>query len=96
MLLADYASGVLTYHGFDRLSDRINMNASGAKIGEQGHYPFGESWYATNSTTKWHFTNYERDSESSNDYAKARYDVNRLGRFLTVDSARPSVPTRNS
>ena len=92
MLLADYASGVLTYHGFDRLSDRINMNASGAKIGEQGHYPFGESWYATNSTTKWHFTNYERDSESSNDYAKARYDVNRLGRFLTVDSARPSRP----
>ena len=88
-LLADYASGVLTYHGFDRLSDRINMNVSGAKIGEQGHYPFGESWYATNSTTKWRFTNYEHDAESNNDYAKARFYVNRLGRFLTNDPDRP-------
>jgi len=31
------------------------------EIGEQGHYPFGESWYARTTTTKWPFTSYERD-----------------------------------
>jgi hypothetical protein len=47
-------------------------DGTGAKIGEQGHFPFGESWYANNTTTKWGFTTYERDSESNNDYALAR------------------------
>jgi RHS repeat-associated protein len=31
------------------------------------------------------FTTYERDAESGNDYAMARYDVNRLGRFASPD-----------
>jgi RHS repeat-associated protein len=88
-LLADYSGGTLTYHGRDFLSARLKMDTSGNKVGEQGHYPFGEDWYMTNNTTKWHFTNYERDSESSNDYAKFRYHVNRLARFLTVDPLPP-------
>ena len=29
--------------------------------------------YLTNTTTKWQFTSYERDAESGNDYAVARY-----------------------
>jgi RHS repeat-associated protein len=60
-------------------------DSSGTKIGEQGHFPFGESWYASSTTTKWQFTSYERDSESGNDYAMARYHVNRLGRFSSPD-----------
>jgi RHS repeat-associated protein len=49
-----------------------------------GHYPYGESWY--NSTgDKLLFTTYERDAESGNDYAMARYYVNRLGRFSSLD-----------
>src|SRR5260221_8067176 len=49
-----------------------------------GHLPYGESWYDTGSE-KWAFTSYERDAESGNDYAIARYDVNRLGRFSSPD-----------
>ena len=36
--------------------------------------------------TKWEFTTYERDSESGNDYARARHGANRLGRFLQRDA----------
>jgi len=64
---------------------RVNADANGNKIGEQGHYPYGENWYASGTTTKWQFTNYERDSESGNDYAIARFYVNRLGRFYSPD-----------
>jgi len=53
--------------------------------GQQGHYPFGESWYGSGTTSKWKLTSYERDAESGNDYAMARYDVNRLGRFSSPD-----------
>jgi RHS repeat-associated protein len=57
-------------------------------VGQQGHYhPFGESWYAQNTTTNWQFTSYERDSESTNDYAMARFYANSLGRFSSPDPA---------
>lgn len=74
----------------DLLSTRFSMDTSGNVIGQQGHFPFGEDWYLTNVTSQWVFTDYERDSESGNDYAKYRYNVNRLGRFLTEDPARPA------
>jgi RHS repeat-associated protein len=89
-----YAGGVLeakiegsatVYYQRDHLSNRLITDSSGNVAGEQGHFPYGESWYLNNTTTKWEFTTYERDSESGNDYAMARYDVNRLGRFLTPD-----------
>jgi RHS repeat-associated protein len=88
-LVAEYDSGTLIYHGHDRLSNRLNMNSSGTVVGQQGHYPFGEDWYMTGTTTNRHFTAYDRDTESGNDYAKSRYHVNRLGRFLTIDPVRP-------
>jgi RHS repeat-associated protein len=89
-LMAEYDSGTLMYHGRDHLSARIHMDGSGNVLGQQGHFPFGEDWYMSNTTTKKHFTTYDRDVESGNDYAKGRYHVNRLGRFLTVDPQRPS------
>lgn len=84
-LLATIAGGATTYHHSDQMSVRLSTNSSGAKAGEQGHFPFGESWYAANTTTKWQFTSYERDAESGNDYAMARYHLNRIGRFSSPD-----------
>jgi RHS repeat-associated protein len=75
----------MRYHHSDHLSARLTTDTSGNILGQQGHYPFGESWYLTSTTTKWEFTTYERDAESGNDYAMARYNVNRLGRFSSID-----------
>jgi RHS repeat-associated protein len=84
-LLAKIESGSTTYYHADQLSVRMITDSGGNVIGEQGHYPFGESWYQNNTTTKWMFTTYERDADSGNDYAMARYDINRLGRFASPD-----------
>jgi RHS repeat-associated protein len=65
---------------------RVTTDANGNKVGEQGHYPYGEEWYMTNTTTRYVFTNYHRDDESGNapfasrmglrdDYALHRPDV---------------------
>ena len=84
-LLATLAGTTTTYHHPDHLSVRQNTNASGSGVGRQGHFPFGESWYSVNTTTKWQFTSFERDTESGNDYAMARYHMNRVGRFSSPD-----------
>jgi len=84
-LLTTISGGATTYVQADNLSVRLVTDANGNVVGQQGHYPFGESWYSTGTTTKWKFTSYERDAESSNDYAMMRYDVNRLGRFSSPD-----------
>jgi RHS repeat-associated protein len=90
-LLAKIEGGVTNYYQADHLSNRVTTDTNGNIVGQQGHYPFGESWYLTNTTTKWQFTSYERDAESGNDYAMARYDVNRLGRFSSPDPLAGSV-----
>ncbi len=90
-LLAKIEGGVTNYYQADHLSNRVTTDTNGNIVGQQGHYPFGESWYLTNTTTKWQFTSYERDAESGNDYAMARYDVNRLGRFSSPDPLAGSI-----
>jgi hypothetical protein len=50
-LVAKVEGGATSYYHQDDLTVRLMTNSSGTKIGEQGHYPFGESWYA-NSTTE--------------------------------------------
>src|SRR6266852_5820656 len=85
-LLATHSGTTLTYHHRDLLSVRLNTDGTtGAVVGEQGHYPYGEVWYSTGTTTKYLFTSYERDPESGNDYAMQRYNANRLGRFMSPD-----------
>jgi RHS repeat-associated protein len=84
-LMATINSSGMQYHIPDHLSVRVTTNSSGSEIGQQGHFPYGESWYVSSTTTNWQFTTYERDAESSNDYAQARYNVNRLGRFASPD-----------
>ncbi len=83
-LIAKISGSTTTYYHQDHLSNRLVTNASGTAIEQLGHLPFGERWYDS-SNEKWRFTSYERDSESTNDYALARYYVNRLGRFSGVD-----------
>ena len=83
-LLAKIDSSGTKYYHQDHLSNRVVTDSNGNALEQLGHYPFGESWYnATND--KLLFTSYERDSESGNDYAMARYNVNRLGRFSSAD-----------
>jgi len=84
-LIATIQGSSTVYHHADHLSVRVTTDANGNKIGEQGHYPYGETWYVSNTTTKFFFTSYERDSESGNDYAMARFYINRFGRFSCVD-----------
>lgn len=84
-LLATIEGSTTKYHHADHLSVRATTDSSGNLMGQQGHYPFGESWYSASTTTKWQFTSYERDTESGNDYAVFRYLVNRLGRFSSPD-----------
>jgi RHS repeat-associated protein len=42
-------------------------------------------WYDDGTSIKNKFTSYERDSESGNDYAMARYYINRFVRFCSAD-----------
>jgi RHS repeat-associated protein len=73
------------YYHADHLSNRLITDATGSVYAHMGHFPYGESWYAVSTTTKWQYTSYERDAESNNDYAMARYYVNRLGRMSSPD-----------
>jgi RHS repeat-associated protein len=85
-LLAKIEGGVTNYYHNDHLSARVLTDSAGNVLGQRGHFPFGETWYENGTTTtKWKFTSYERDSESTNDYARMRSFVNRFGRFSSPD-----------
>jgi RHS repeat-associated protein len=84
-LLAKIESSATTYYHPEHLSNRLMTDANGNITGQRGHYPFGETWYESGTATKLKFTSYERDAESGNDFAMARYHVNRLGRFSAPD-----------
>ena len=84
-LLAKIEAGATSYYHPDQLSVRLLTDATGALLGQQGHFPYGDPWYDGLGSNKWKFTTYERDAESQNDYALARYYMNRLGRFASPD-----------
>jgi RHS repeat-associated protein len=83
------ATGTEYFH-HDHLSNRMVTDSTSHIVEQMAHYPYGESWYNT-AADKLLFTSYERDTESGNDYAQARYYVNRLGRFSAVDPFSGSV-----
>ncbi len=89
-LTAKIEAGATTYFHADHLSARLVTDSTGTVTGQQGHFPYGESWYGS-SVTKWKFTTYERDTESGNDYAMFRTHVNRLGRFSSPDPLAGSI-----
>jgi RHS repeat-associated protein len=88
-LITKIDSSSTKYYHQDHLSNRLVTDSSGNTSAQMGHFPFGESWY-TASADKLIFTTYERNGESGNDYAMARYYVSRLGRFASRD---PQVGT---
>jgi RHS repeat-associated protein len=94
-LLAKIDSSGTKYYHQDHLSNRLITDSNGNALAQLGHYPFGESWYNT-ANDKLVFTTYERDSESSNDYALARYNINRYGRFNSPDSLGGSLANPQS
>jgi RHS repeat-associated protein len=84
--LAKIEGGAIQYYHPDHLSVRALSDAGGNKIADRGHFPYGEQWYASGSSTKFQFTSYDRDlAETGNDYAMARYYVPRLGQFSSPD-----------
>jgi len=85
-LLAKSESGALTYYHSDHLSNRATTDSSGNVLAQRAHYPFGETWYESGAASKLKFTTYERDSETGNDFAMARYAVSGLGRFSSPDA----------
>ncbi|MDR3736674.1 MAG: hypothetical protein P4L10_14220, partial [Acidobacteriaceae bacterium] len=59
-LIASKTSGAYTFYLRDHLSVRqVLADATPNSPTEQGHLPFGESWYG--SGNGWIFTSYERD-----------------------------------
>ncbi len=85
-LLAKSESGALTYYHSDHLSNRATTDSSGNVLAQRAHYPFGETWYESGTASKLKFTTYERDSETGDDFAMARYAVSGLGRFSSPDA----------
>ena len=60
---------------------------------QYAHYLFGETWYEIGVTSKWKFTTFERDAdfEGGLDYAIARFDSTRIGRFMSLDPMSGSI-----
>lgn len=88
-------SSVLKYHYSDHLSIRATANATGTVLGQQGHYPFGESWYETVAVTTRRFTSYDRSS-SLFDSAVARNYAPNVARFFVPDSLAGSLAAPQS
>jgi RHS repeat-associated protein len=89
-IVAPPSEAKVSYLTADHLgSPRINTDANGAVIARHDYQPFGEEIarpsYGADATRK-KFTSYERDNESSLDYAKARYYGYTFGRFTSPDS----------
>ena len=90
---ADTAALVLNQYS-DHLNTRYTTDQTGNYANAQGHYPYGEVWYGTgqaNASVTRKFTTYIQDGEAANagmNYAIAREDSVRLGRFYATDPVR--------
>jgi RHS repeat-associated protein len=84
-LIATVSSGSTQYFLGDRLSERLMLDSNGNVLGRQAHLPFGEDFAESGAQEKHHFTSYERESDTSLDYASNRYYSSSTGRFLSAD-----------
>lgn len=110
LLSTETAGPTTNYLTADLLgSPRINTDGSGNVTARHDYMPFGEeiltaltaqrssgAGYPGGDGVRKKFTGYERDSESGNDFAQARYFGSSLGRFMSADplasSATPGNP----
>ena len=93
-LLAMVSGSTTTYYQSDHLSVRMTTDSNGNVLGQQGSFPFGESWYSSNGSSEWTFTTYQHDNETGLEYALARYYDTRTGGFCSADPVEgdPSDP----
>lgn len=90
---SDSVSTIL-YHHPDQLTTRMTTDNNGNIASQQGHYPYGDLWYATGTadpSVLLKFTSYYKDMEVASGqlhYAMAREYSGRLGRFNPADPAR--------
>ena len=84
---SDVSSSNVDYHFADHLgSTRAMTDASGNVCFSADYFPYGQELdYTTTCNTSYKFTGYERDAETGNDYAFARYYNPRLSRFMSED-----------
>ncbi|MFQ5664165.1 MAG: hypothetical protein ACE5HL_10060, partial [Terriglobia bacterium] len=72
LLATEQPSGT-TYHHSGHLSVRVTTDVAGTVVAQRGHYPFGESWYQSGTTTPFIFTSYLRDLNIALDYGVNRF-----------------------
>jgi RHS repeat-associated protein len=83
-------SSTVNYYFADHLgSTRVVTDASGSPCFEADYLPYGmentPNSFTNSCSTNYKFTGYERDTETGNDYAFARYYSYSLERFLSPD-----------
>ncbi len=86
-LIATYAADSLHFQFSDWLGTRrVQTDYAGANPVSFQSLPYGELLSSlSGDTTEKHFTGQEHDTESGNDYFKARYDTSNMGRFMSPD-----------
>jgi len=98
-LLAKIDSSGTKYYHQDHLSNRFVTDSSAATPSPDGPLSLRRILVHDASNDKLLFTNLLRgDSESGNDYAGARYNMSRVGRFSSPDPLAGSIadPSRRS
>jgi RHS repeat-associated protein len=85
--LATYAGGTTYFNFTDHLgTERARAGVSGTLSETCTSQPFGDGLTCSGSdSSTMHFTRYEHDWETGNDYAEARHYGPNLGRFLSPD-----------
>jgi len=87
---SDTGTLLLYQHG-DHLTGRLTTDQQGNVSNQQGHYPYGESWYASGTadpSVERKFTSYQKDPEVSSgrlNFAVFREQSARVARFLSPD-----------
>lgn len=87
------SAGTRFYHA-DHLSNRMITDGSGLVMGTMDNLPFGEDGGVVGEREKHRFTNYERDSESSSDYAMNRQHSTSTGRFMRPDPLKANASSQ--
>jgi len=94
---ATYVATADYYYSADHLgTTTVVTNSQGSLMNDSDYYPYGsENAVTTADNNHFKYTTYERDSESRNDYAMARYFSSDAGRFNSPDPYLGSIDPGN-